>query len=103
MGEIFEYQDLLWFENRSASHSYYFLPRYADVQRDDQGGPMVSLLTSGTTGFLVLTAVWRGPEDVLDGLRADIAARCGIDDPATIRLAFAPVRSVACELVLGDG
>jgi hypothetical protein len=103
MAETFEYLGLLWFENRSEHLSYYFLPRHADVQRDDRGGPMVSLLTSGTTGFLMLTAEWQPVGDVLDGLRKEIAERRAIDDPATIRLAFAPVRSVTCDLVLDDG
>ncbi|MEU4426903.1 hypothetical protein AB0F81_40300 [Actinoplanes sp. NPDC024001] len=103
MADTQEHHGLLWFANRSAPRSYYFLPRRADVQRDDDGRPMVTLLVAGPGGFLTLTGMWRPGADALDGLRKEIAEREQIDDAATITLAFAPVRSVSCELVLDDG
>ena len=64
---------------------------------------MVTVVAAGATGFLMLTAAWRASEDILAGLRDELARRTGDGEPATIRLAFAPVRTVTCDLFIGDG
>lgn len=97
----FEFRGLRCFPAEGERDSFWFVPLRADLDRDEHGHPMFTLMLSGAGGFLMFTAVWRADQTTLDALRHELAKRVG--DTSTIRLAFAPVRSVRCDLLLGDG
>jgi hypothetical protein len=103
----FEYDGLLCYRGRSdpftGVFTYYYLPLRADVDRSDSGRPMVNLFGMGTTGYLMITAVWSAPDRAVEGLRLEILRRAQIEDPATIYLVLAPVQVTVCNLLMGDG
>lgn len=99
----FEFDQLICFPNTPQPASYYYVPRHAQPQRGSDGAPMLNLIAAGATGFLQLTASWDVPGGTLEALRQEIAARDNIEDPATVRLAFAPVQIEGCALLVGDG
>lgn len=101
--DSFEFQGLLCYRKPSERDSYYFAPLHADLERDAGGRAMFTLIGLGATGYLMFTAVWRAADNVLEALRSEIARRDAIADPATIKLAFAPVDVKGCNVLLGDG
>jgi hypothetical protein len=106
MNEIsgsFEFGGLLCLPRQAEPGSYYFVPLRADLDRGSDGRPMFSLVGTGSTGFLMLTAVWRATDMAIDALRQEIAARTNVENPEKIKLSLAPVDVARCDLLLGDG
>jgi len=99
----FEFEGLLSFPRDSATPLYYFVPLHADLDRTPDGLPMFSLITVGTSGYLMFTALWRATDKALEALRIEISRLNKIADPSTIQLALAPVTVTRCDLLLGDG
>lgn len=99
----FAFQDLYCYPNKEQPQSYYYLPSKLQPQRDSTGKPMFSVVTVGSGGFLQLSLNWDATQETLEALRQEIARKDGIDNPATIRLAFAPVTVQGVFLMLGDG
>jgi hypothetical protein len=99
----FEFQGLWCFAQRSEQHAYYVVPVDADLDRDGHGRPLFNLIVAGSTRYAMFTAVWRAVDTTLSALREEIARREEIADPSTIILSFAPVHTVKCDLLLGDG
>jgi hypothetical protein len=62
-----------------------------------------SLIQTGATGFLMLTAVWRASEAAIDALRHELAARSNLPDPTQIKLTLAPIAVTRGDLLIGDG
>jgi hypothetical protein len=79
-----------------------FLPLHPDVQRNDNGAPLLTLVDLGTTGYLMFSAKWAAPAAGLDALREEIARRTG-QAPALVELSFAQLGEPRCNALLGDG
>lgn len=99
----FEFQHVYCFPNTEQPLSYYYLPLQIQPQRDADGTPMVNLVSVGTGGFLQLSVSWDAPSALLDALRQEIAQRETLDNPAELRLAFAPITLQQVSLLLGTG
>lgn len=99
----FTFQDLRCFADPADPRSYYFLPLTADLQRDSNRRPLITMLDTGASGYVMFTATWTAPPDRVDALRREIAAGHHVPDASHIRLAFAPITSPQCHALLGDG
>lgn len=99
----FEFEGLLCYGKKSEKHSYYYVPLHADLERDNRGHPMFNLTAVGSVAYLMLTGVWRATDERLERLRYEIARKDEISEPETISLSFAPVDTVRCDLLIGDG
>jgi hypothetical protein len=94
---------LRWFPDPSAPRRYYFLPAAPDLQRDSNRRPMITMLDVGPSGYLMFTATWSAPAGSVEALRREIAADSHDSDPSGVVLSFAPLSSVLCRALLGDG
>jgi hypothetical protein len=99
----FDFSGLLCFPRPNATDSYYYVPLRADLDRSPDGRPIFSLIQTGATGYLMLTAVWRATDAAVDALRQELAARTNVENPEQIELSLAPVDVARCDLLLGDG
>lgn len=99
----FTFQQLRCFADPSDPRSYYFVPLTADLQRDSRQRPMITMLDTGSSGYVMFTATWAAPAATVDALRREIAAGHHDPDASRIRLSFAPVSSPQCHALLGDG
>lgn len=103
MPRAFTFADLRCFADPSDARSYYFLPTSPRLQRDPKGVPILSLLDVGSSGYLMFTATWTAADSSVETLRQYIAHGSRQPDASGIRLAFAPLSSVECHALLGDG
>jgi hypothetical protein len=98
----FEFQRVYCYPNPDQPLSYYYLPLQIQPQRDADDIPMINLVSVGTGGFLQLSVSWDAPSELLDALRQEIARRENLENPAVLRLAFAPVTVQQVVLLLGN-
>lgn len=103
MESSFNFRDLRCFVDPSDARTYYFLPAAPDLQRDSNRRPMITMIDAGSTGYVMFTARWAAPSDSVEALRREIAASYHDPDTSGIRLSFAPVSSLQCHVLLGDG
>jgi hypothetical protein len=103
MQSTFIFRDLRCYVDPADARSYYFLPSAADVRRDGNGQPMITVLDTGSSGYAMFTATWGAAPGSVDALRRDIADGHRDPDASHIRVAFAPVSAPQCHALLGDG
>lgn len=103
MASWFVFRSLRCFPLTHEPGTWAYVPVAADLQRDDIGRPMLTLADLGSTAYLLFTASWSADEADLKALRTEIASRKGSLDEASIRLVFAPISSLTCHALLGDG
>ncbi len=99
----FEVLGVVCFPQPEAESRFFYLPLAADCQRGDDGKPAANLIVAGETAFLQLATVWDVSAGRLEEVRHAVAERIGIDDPALVQLAFAPVTVDGVRLLSGDG
>jgi hypothetical protein len=99
----FEFKGLYCYPNLGQAMSYYYLPSALQPQRDTAGNPILSMVTTGSGGFLQFSVLWDTPSEILEALREDIAQREDLENPAVLRFAFAPITVQDASLLLGDG
>lgn len=102
MDASFTFLDLRCFADPSEPRSYYYLPSTADLRRDANQRPIITMLDVGSSGYVMFTATWTATPASVDALRREIAAGHGADT-SHIRLSFAPISSPQCHALLGDG
>ncbi|HSN20182.1 MAG TPA: hypothetical protein VLS49_05870 [Usitatibacter sp.] len=103
MGTSFDFRSLRCFPSARDAATWHFLPRYPDVQRATDGRPLVTLVDLGPTAYLVFTATWAASREDLQALREEIVARNPAMRAQPLVLAFAPVASPRCSVLVGDG
>jgi hypothetical protein len=79
-----------------------YLPLRPDLQRDAGGRPLLQLVESGASGYLMFSARWAAAEADLDVARDEIAARDRTLAPGRIPLSFAAVAAPRCHALIGD-
>ena len=99
----FEVLGVVCFPTPEAESRFFYLPLAADCQRSDDGKPAANLIVAGATAFLQIATVWDVSAGRLEEVRHAVAGRIGIDDPALVQLAFAPVTVDSVRLLSGDG
>jgi hypothetical protein len=99
----FEFKGLRCFPSASDPRTYHFLPTRADLRRGPSGQPLTTLVEAGTAGYLMFSAAWEVGASEVEELRHELAARLPSTPAADIRLSFAPVLSVRCHVLIGDG
>ena len=99
----FRFRDLHCFADAADPRSYYFLPLAADLQRDSAQRPLINLLDTGASGYVMFTATWAPRAETIDALRQEIASGHHAGSSAHIRVSFAPIASPRCDALLGDG
>src|SRR5262245_15232901 len=103
MQPAFDFVDLRCFADPSDARTYYFLPIVPDLRRDPQQRPLITMIDVGSSGSLMFTATWDPNAESVEALRRDIARGHHEPDTSRIRLAFAPLTSLECHALLGDG
>ncbi len=103
MAAGFEFRGLRCFPSPADPHTYHFLPARPDLRRDPDGVPLTTMVDAEAAGYLMLSAVWEASADDVEALRHELAARTQQSNVAQLRLSFAPVASVRCNALIGDG
>lgn len=103
MPDAFDFRGLRCFASAEDASTWHFLPRHADVQRGNDARPLLTLLDMGATAYLLFTATWGASREDLGALRAEIAARVPGVRKDRLILAFAPIASARCDVMMGDG
>lgn len=97
------FEGLLYYQDRTDSERYFYLPPKPGPAADPQGRPMLSLIVSGETGFLQVDVCWQASSSLLDTLRQHIAQQHPELDPTLIRFCLAPIIVNQVELLLTSG
>jgi hypothetical protein len=100
MQASFDFRGLRCFASPNDAGMWRYLPRRPDLQRGADGRPLLTMIDMGTAGYLLFTARWAAPPEDLEALRRELAAREG---PGRATLSFAPVSSLRCNALIGDG
>ena len=103
MPDTFDFRGLRCFASAKDATTWHFLPRQADVQRGTDGRPLLTLVDMGSVAYLLFTASWGVSHEDVQDLRAEIASRIPGARADRLMLAFAPVASVRCDVMMGDG
>src|SRR5688500_555110 len=103
MAAGFEFRGLRCFRSASDPHTYHFVPARPDLRRDPDGVPLTTMVDAEAAGYLMLSAVWEASADDVEALRHELAARTQQSNVGQLRLSFAPVASVRCNALIGDG
>ena len=103
MQSTFDFRGLRCFASPRDPGACRYLPRRPDLQRGPDGRPLVTLIDMGTSGYLLFTARWAAPPEDLEALRRELAAREGRMEPGRAVVSFAPVSSLRCDALMGDG
>jgi hypothetical protein len=80
-----------------------YLPLHADLRRDADHKPLLTLIDVGNNGYLLFTATWSASESDERALREELALRAHEPDPLRITLSFAPVVGTKCNALIADG
>jgi hypothetical protein len=78
-----------------------YVPPTVEPDRNADGTPILSLVVSGATRSVQVSAVWTVSAEQLAGIKASVAARTGLD-PALIRLSPAEPGPVVVDLEAVD-
>lgn len=103
MPSSFEFRALRCVQSPRDPHAWTYLPLRADVQRNADGAPVLSLVEAGLSGYLLFAAVWAAPGDDLEALRREIAVRIGEPEPYRVHMSFTPITAPRCNALVGDG
>jgi hypothetical protein len=103
MPDTFDFHDLRCFASAKDASTWHFMPRHPDVQRGNDGRALLTLIDMGATAYLLFTATWGASQQDLQDLRREIASRTPGVRAERVELAFAPVASVHCNVLMGDG
>ena len=79
-----------------------YLPLRPDLQRDAAGRPLLTLVESGTSGYLMFSARWAAAGTDLDAARGEIARRERTQAREGIALSLARITAPRCQVLLGD-
>jgi hypothetical protein len=101
MDQPFDFRGMRCFASGEPG-TWRFLPRRPDVQRGEDGRPLLSLIDLGPEAYLTFTATWSASTADLKALREEIAARRA-PSGAQVTLAYAPLASPRCDVLAGDG
>ena len=59
MTDMFAFRGLCCFPSARDAAIWHFVPQQPDVQRGDDGRPLVVLMEAGADAYLIFTATWR--------------------------------------------
>lgn len=90
---------LYCFASATDRHAWHYVPTQAQVQRNELGVPMVSLVETSVGVFLSFSALWQAD---LDALRDAINLHLS-PDGTPVRISFAPIEEPQCNVLLGNG
>jgi hypothetical protein len=99
----FEFRGLRCFRSVPDPLTYHYLPTAAELRRDPSGRPLTTLVSAGEAAYLMLSAAWQAGAPDVEALRQELASCVPPSEAADIRLSFAPVASVRCQVLIGDG
>jgi hypothetical protein len=85
------------------ARSWEYLPYCADLRRDADDAPMLTIVELDSSAYLLFTAMWGACDNDLNALRCEIALRIGEPEPNVLRLSFAPITPPMCSALIGDG
>ena len=97
----FDFRGLRCLPSRVDPHAWFVVPRAADLERDESGRPLLTMIDLGTSGYLMFTARWAAAASDLDALKDELAASSGPEAAGLITLSFAPIQSPRCDVLLG--
>ncbi|MEP7337644.1 MAG: hypothetical protein ABI977_07845 [Acidobacteriota bacterium] len=97
-----EYRGIRYYRSPSDPELFYFLAAKPGAETDAQGRPTLLLLASGAGAILQLGSRWAAKTQVVEELRAQVAATYGLH-PAVVRLQSAPLQIAYVALAIGDG
>ncbi|MCC6456069.1 MAG: hypothetical protein IT328_14035 [Caldilineaceae bacterium] len=101
----FEFQGLYCYPDVASGNPmrYFYLPSAAAPETDSQGRPTLLSIPAGDGGFLQFGVMLDAPTEKVEALRAQVAQRLNVPNPAVIQLAMAPITVKSVDLLIGDG
>lgn len=95
------FQNVCAFCEENEPCDWSFFPLRADVQRNENGAPLVTLFELGSSAQLTFSTLWQAKPDDLSALTELIGQFGGVD--RTPKLSFSPIRSPQCRILVNNG